>query len=84
MDTVLEHEVKDFIVGEFAPDLSPGDLDPGYDLLDNGVLRSLDLLRLVAWVGDRYDIAMAGLPITPQDFSSVESISTFIQDHRTN
>jgi acyl carrier protein len=84
VETVRELEVKNYIVGAFAPDLAAAELDSGYDLLENGVIRSLDLLRLVSWISERYSIPMAGLAITPRDFSSVDAIGAFIDGHSTD
>ncbi|MFD9702557.1 acyl carrier protein [Lentzea sp. NPDC059081] len=79
----IENEVKRFIVTTFAPDITPGQLPSDYDLLDNGVVDSLGLLRLIAWVGEQYGIPVEERDVSPAQFSSVEAITAFIADAHT-
>jgi len=72
------HEVKSFIVEKFAPDVRVDELDDDYDLLDNGVVDSLALLRLISWVGDRFEIPIDDIDLTPDHFRSVSAIDDFI------
>jgi acyl carrier protein len=79
----IENEVKRFIVTTFAPDITPEQLPSDFDLLDNGVVDSLGLLRLIAWVGERYGIPVEERDVSPAQFSSVEAIEAFIADAHT-
>ncbi|MEU7482293.1 phosphopantetheine-binding protein [Lentzea sp. NPDC042327] len=79
----IENEVKRFIVTTFAQDVTPDQLPSDYDLLDNGVVDSLGLLRLIAWVGERYEIPVEERDVSPAQFSSVEAITAFIADAHT-
>jgi len=72
------NEIKRFIVTEFAPDVRADELDADFDLLDNGVVDSLGLLRLIAWVGDRYGLPVEDMDLTPDDFRSVNAIRRFV------
>lgn len=74
-------EIKRFVLDEFAPDVGADDLADDFDLLDNGIVDSLGLLRLIAWVGERYDIAVEEVELTPDDFRSVEAIAHFVDSH---
>ncbi|GLZ43080.1 acyl carrier protein [Actinokineospora sp. NBRC 105648] len=71
-------EITRFVVAEFAPDIRPEELDPDFDLLENGVVDSLGLLRLIAWLGERYDLPVDDLDLAPQDFRSVHAIDGFV------
>lgn len=73
-------EIKTFIIENFAPDVRPDELADDYDLLDNGVVDSLSLLRLIAWLGDRFGIAIDEIDITPDHFGSVTAIGLFITE----
>ena len=77
------NEIARFIVAEFAPDVRVEELDPNFDLLDNGVVDSLGLLRLIAWIGDRYRLPVADMDLTPDDFRSVNAIQRFVDDARS-
>jgi methoxymalonate biosynthesis acyl carrier protein len=71
-------DVTEFIVAEYLPGTSATELDPSYDLLDTGVVDSLGLLQLIAWVEKRYDIPIDDVEISPDNFRSVAAICEFI------
>ncbi|WBB79879.1 phosphopantetheine-binding protein [Micromonospora sp. WMMD882] len=73
-----EAEIRQFIVSAFAPDIPLDQLPDDLDLLDTGIVDSLGLLRLIAWVGDRYRIPIEDQDISPAQFSSVASIASFV------
>ncbi|GAA1371459.1 acyl carrier protein [Catellatospora chokoriensis] len=75
-----EAEIRQFIVTTFAPDVPAEQLQADLDLLDNGLVDSLGLLRLIAWVADRYHIAVEDQNISPAQFSSVASIAAFVEE----
>ncbi|GIF96615.1 acyl carrier protein [Catellatospora citrea] len=75
-----EAEIRQFIVTTFAPDVPAEQLPADLDLLDNGLVDSLGLLRLIAWVADRYHIAVEDQNISPAQFSSVASIAAFVEE----
>ncbi|MFI7011256.1 phosphopantetheine-binding protein [Streptomyces sp. NPDC050145] len=85
-DTDTTHDltaVKRFVVEEFLPDVSPQDLDADLDLLDGGVIDSLGLLKVIAWIESTYDIDTDDLDLDPDAFRSVTAIAAFVADART-
>jgi acyl carrier protein len=74
-----EVEIKRFIIANFARDVTPDQLSSDLNLLDSGVVDSLGLLRLIAWVGGNYDIPVNDVEISPDDFSSVDAILNFVE-----
>lgn len=70
--------VKRFIVDEFAPDIDPDRLDPEYDLLEGGIIDSLGLLTIVAWIEDRFGVAVDAGEIGEDDLRSVRAIGALI------
>ncbi|HVK19785.1 MAG TPA: acyl carrier protein [Actinokineospora sp.] len=74
-------EIKRFVLAEFAPDVRADELADNFDLLDNGVVDSLGLLRLIGWVGERYEIPVEEVDLTPDDFRSVDAIEKFVATH---
>jgi acyl carrier protein len=76
----IKGDITRFIVTSFAPDVAADRLAGDLDLLDSGLVDSLSLLRLIAWVGDKYDIPVAGMNISPAQFSSVDAIEDFVRE----
>lgn len=74
----LSREITEHIIAEYLPGAPAEELDPSYDLLKNGVVTSLELLRLIGWLGDRYAIAFEDLDISPDDFRSVAAIEELV------
>jgi acyl carrier protein len=69
-----------FIVEEFLPDLTVADLAPDYDLLAGGVIDSLGLLKVIAWLEERYQVDVEQVELAPESFRSVDAIREFL-DH---
>lgn len=78
MNVDQAHVIKQYIVGEFLTDASVDQLRDDYDLLANGVIDSLGLLRLIAWLEERFGIAIDDVDIAPEHFQTVNAIRAFI------
>jgi acyl carrier protein len=76
------NEIKAYIVREFAPDVTVAELDDDYDLLENGLVDSLGLLQLIGWVGDRFELPVTEIDLSPADFRSALSIAEFVEISR--
>ena len=75
-------KVKQFIVEEFMPDVSVEELDAEFDLLTGGVVDSLGLLKVVAWLEAEYDIGVDESELGPESFRTVDAIKTFVDEAR--
>ncbi|MER7847457.1 phosphopantetheine-binding protein [Kitasatospora sp. NPDC096077] len=72
--------VKAFIVEEFLPDVPVGELADDLDLLENGIVDSLGLLKVIAWLEDRYGIDADTVDLDPESFTTVATIAAFIEE----
>ena len=79
-DTTMK--VKQFVVDEFMPDVSPEELDENFDLLTGGVVDSLGLLKVVAWLESEYDIAVDESELGPESFRTVNAIREYIEQQQ--
>jgi acyl carrier protein len=71
-------KIKEYIVGEFLPDVDAGEIADDYDLIASGVVDSLGLLRLIDWLQDEFEIPVDDIEISERDFVSVDAICEFI------
>jgi acyl carrier protein len=71
-------EIKEFIIAEFMPDIKADQLTADYDLIANGVIDSLSLLRVITWIGTRFDIPVEEIDISEENFVSAAAISEFV------
>ncbi|MGH3973505.1 MAG: phosphopantetheine-binding protein [Pseudonocardiaceae bacterium] len=72
--------IKHFVIEEFLPDVSANELSVEYDLLENGVIDSLGLLKLIAWIEERFELSVHDTDLDPANFHSVAAINSFIDD----
>ncbi|MFI5835942.1 acyl carrier protein [Micromonospora sp. NPDC051300] len=70
--------IAQFIVEEFLPDVPPGELDVDLDLIDNGVIDSLGLLKVIAWLEERFGVAADQVELAPEHFRSIRAIDAFL------
>ena len=75
-------KIKEFIVEEFMPDVPAEELDGDFDLLTGGVVDSLGLLKVVAWLEDEFDISVDESELGPESFRTVDAIKTFVDQAR--
>lgn len=75
-------KIREFIVEEFMPDMSPDELDDDFDLQTGGAVDSLGLLKLVAWLESEYGISVDESELGPESLRTVDSINEFINERR--
>jgi acyl carrier protein len=75
-------KVKQFIVDEFMPDVPVEELDADFDLLTGGVVDSLGLLKVVAWLETEFDILVDDSELGPESFRTATAIADFIDQSR--
>jgi acyl carrier protein len=73
-----ELTVKQFIIEEFLPDVHTDGLPSDYDLLEGGVIDSLGLLKVIAWLEQRFHLNADDVDLDPASFRSVRAIAGFI------
>lgn len=60
------------------------ELKEGMDLLDEGVLDSLEIFAFVTQLEDAFDIEVPDEAITREHFATIESVASFVQELRGN
>jgi acyl carrier protein len=71
--------IKQFVLEEFLPDVSTHELGVDHDLLADGVIDSLGVLKLIAWVEDHFELAVDDTALDPNNFRSILAIDSFIK-----
>lgn len=75
--------ITQYIVEEFLPDVAAEDLPVDHDLLADGVIDSLGLLKLIAWIEDRFGLPIGDEAMDPENFRSVRAIDAFVTGSRS-
>jgi len=84
MDDPTTVKIKQFIVEEFMPDVPADELDSDFDLLTGGVVDSLGLLKVVAWLEEEFDVSVDDSELGPESFRTVAAIKEYVDQARAN
>lgn len=65
---------------EILQDIKPGvDFENEIALIDNGVLDSLDIIKLVGQISDEFDVEVEVTDLVPANFNSAKAMYAMIQ-----
>ncbi|ALQ47397.1 acyl carrier protein [Raoultella ornithinolytica] len=67
-----------FLNEEFAPDIQPEEFDENMNLVDFGIIDSLGVLKLVAWLESDFGIVVQPEELNVDQFSSLGAIAGFV------
>ncbi|MGQ0840954.1 phosphopantetheine-binding protein [Actinokineospora sp.] len=70
--------ITEFIISEFLPDVPAAELATDVDLIADGVIDSLGLLKLLVWLEDTFGIRADDVDLDPESFRSVVAIDAFV------
>lgn len=71
--------IRQYIQTELVKDKKQaalGDTDP---LIDSGIIDSLGIMKLIGFLEDKMAIQITDEELTPENFSTIESISGLVQ-----
>jgi acyl carrier protein len=71
-------DIRDFVVERLAPATGRTQVGGDEDLIDTGVLDSLGIFQLVAFLEERFGVAIADTEITPENFGTLERIERLV------
>jgi len=74
--------VRDFLIAQNRWHEPREQLTDDYPLLQNGVIDSLGLFRLVSFLEDTYGLRVDDRELVPAHFSTVSAIADFIERAR--
>ena len=75
------HELKTFLIAELVIDSSLDEqlLTSDKDLVSYGIIDSLGILKLTAFIEEKFKIKMTDEDIVPENFRTLSSISKLIE-----
>jgi acyl carrier protein len=71
-------DIRAFVLERLAPATGRTELAGDEDLIDSGVLDSLGIFQLVAFLEERFGVAIADAEITPENFGTLERIERLV------
>lgn len=70
---------KEILIG-LLEEIKPFEnIDEDIELIDSGMLNSLELFELIALIEDEFDIVISGGDILPDNFKTIDNIIKLIE-----
>jgi acyl carrier protein len=74
--------VKDYVSRELADDGKQTDLKEEENLLANGVIDSLGVLKLVSFIENQFEVQVPDEDVTVNNFRSLKSIGEYLEKRK--
>ena len=75
--------IRDFLIEETSWEGSRTDLTDELPLIENHVIDSMGLLRLVAWLESEYGVTIDDTEVVPSNFGSIQKIAKLLDTKRS-
>lgn len=75
----VETAIERFVVDEIMLGDSNTKIDPNESLISSGVLDSLALLRLIAFLEEQMGVTVDDSEVIPENFETINEIKLFIE-----
>ncbi len=76
--------VEKFLLTEIAADLGKKSLDPDEDLLEQRVIDSMGILKLVVFLEKTHNIKVLDEDVIPENFQSLNAMARFVEQKIQN
>ena len=74
----VSEELEQFVLTELAPRRGVTSLGPDDDLLGNGIIDSLGVTELIAFLEERYRIDVRPEDVVPENFRTLAKIEAYV------
>lgn len=81
--SILENLEK-ILLTEITVDLGKKSLDPDEDLLEQGIIDSLGIMKLVLFLEESYGIQVNDQDIIPENFQCLSSMVKYVEQQLRN
>ncbi|TRW90813.1 acyl carrier protein [Candidatus Methylobacter oryzae] len=71
--------LREHIINQYVKDKAPEGFNDDYNLIDEGILDSLAIMNLIAWLEKQYAIEFDEGDIVLENFNSVNALVDFVQ-----
>ncbi len=78
----IESAIESFIVKEIMLGDNSTKIDPDESLINSGVLDSLALLRLIAFIEEQFKVTVEDSEVIPENLETINDITAFVVEKR--
>ena len=76
--------IEKVLLTDIAAGLGRKSLDPDEDLLEQGIIDSLGLMKLIAFMEETFNIKIIDDEIVPENFQSLNRMVTLVEQQMQN
>ena len=78
MSDTISQDIKEFVVSNFLYGQDGQGLTSDQSFLENGIIDSTGVLELVAFLEQRFSIAVADRELLPENLDSIQNATAFV------
>jgi acyl carrier protein len=78
----LKERIKEFIRTEVNPDLDLKALGDDEPLIESGIIDSLGILKIMAFLDEEFGIDLSAQEIKPENFKNVATIFSLVENSK--
>lgn len=78
----IKNKLKEFIAENILFSDNGYPYQDSDSFLEKGIVDSMNVMEIVAYVEDNFDIEVEDLDIVPSNFDSITNISTYVQNKK--
>ena len=75
-------KIKEFIKTEVNPDCNLEGLGDDEPLVDSGIIDSLGILKIMAFLDEEFGVDLSDQQITPDNFKNITSICSLVEKNK--
>jgi acyl carrier protein len=76
--------IREILITDLRYQGSSDTLTDEYHLIDNHVIDSLDMLKLVSLIEERFDVEIDDEDLVPDNFGTIGSIAGYVETKRAS
>lgn len=80
----VKKSLKNFITSELMQGNNNGNLNDSQSLIEEGIIDSLGILKLMSFIEDTFSVKIKDADLTPENFSTPQSIADFVKQRTIN
>ncbi|NNE67916.1 MAG: acyl carrier protein [Pyrinomonadaceae bacterium] len=74
----MKQQIRDFVQKTLIGDLKAGELSTSENLLGGGLIDSLGVMQLIAFVEDEFDLSIPTKDMVIENFESIDAVCGYI------
>ncbi len=75
----IKDSIKNYVISELVSDSQHANLGDTDQLIESGIIDSLGIMKLIGFLEDNLSVEIDDMELVPENFASIEAITTLVQ-----